>query len=193
MFSLLLSGNIKVKIVAYTDWTYSTDRLLVKEWHSLTSDDWQEQDLAVLVKSILTPQVTRYLPPSWQAPYTLERAEAWIAERDDEGVTLLAVEKSSGNAIGIVILFESDKDQYGSDLRLGYMLAESSWGKGLASELINGFVIWCRKNNIRSVTGGVEDDNIASRRVLEKCGFIQIPSDERAREQLFVLQILHNR
>jgi len=175
-----------------TDWTYSTDRLLVKEWHSLTSDDWQEQDLAVIVKSILTPQVTHSLPPDWQGPYTLKRAEAWVAERDDEGITLLAVEKSSGKAIGIIILFESAKDQYGSDLRLGYMLAESSWGKGFASELINGFVSWCQNNNISSLTGGVEKDNIASRRVLEKCGFVQTSSGEGAGEQLFVLQFSHN-
>lgn len=174
-----------------TDWTYSTDRLLVKEWHSFTSDDWQEQDLAVIVKSILTPQVTFSLPPSWQGSYTLERALAWIAERDNEGITLLAVEKSSVNAVGIIILFESAKDKYGSDMRLGYMLAESSWGKGFASELVNGFIIWCQDNNIKSVTAGVEKDNIASKRVLEKCGFTQVSSDEKAGEQLFMLQVSH--
>ncbi|WP_051560072.1 GNAT family N-acetyltransferase [Marinobacterium jannaschii] len=172
-----------------SDWTYLTDRLLVKEWHSFASDEWRDQDLAVIVKGILTPRVTHSLPPSWQGSYTLERAEAWIAERDDEGVALLAIEKSSGNAIGIILLFEAAKDKDGSDLRLGYMLGESSWRKGFASELVNGFVAWCQDNKIKSVTGGVERDSIASRRVLEKCGFMHTASDERSGDQLFVLKI----
>ena len=78
-------------------------------------------------------------------------------------------------------------------LRLGYMLAESSWGKGLASELVRGVVEWCENKDVASVTGGVERDNIASRRVLEKCGFVCEPGMEKAAEQLFVLQVRHNK
>ena len=51
------------------------------------------------------------------------------------------------------------------------MLAESAWGKGFATELITGLVNWCRENAIKSITGGVEHNNPASARVLEKCGF----------------------
>ena len=172
---------------------FSTQRLLVREWHSLSPDEWIQQDLEVVVQNILTTRVTRSLPPAWQGTYTLDRARNWVQERDDEGVTLLVVEKTSQLPIGLIILFETADGTDGSELRLGYMLAESAWGKGLASELIGGFVEWCQNNDVNSVTGGVERDNIASKRVLEKIGFVCEPSTEEAAEQLFVLQVRHNK
>ncbi len=136
-------------------YSYSTKRLLVREWHSLAPDEWIRQDLEIVVKNILTTQVTRSLPPVWQGIYTHDRARDWVLERDNEGVTLLVVEKTSRKPIGLIILFETDGGTDGSELRLGYMLAESAWGKGFASELISGFVEWCRNNEVASVTGGV--------------------------------------
>jgi len=167
------------------DYRYSTNRLLVCEWHSVCSDECDQESLENIVISILTPEVTQPLPPQWQGSYSLERARDWIKERDEEGVTLIVVEKSIQTAIGFVILFE---DATGQDLRLGYLLAESAWGKGYASELIQGFVAWCKDNGIASVTGGVERDNIASRRVLEKNGFICESDTNQGTEQMFVLK-----
>lgn len=173
-------------------WSYSTQRLLIREWRSSTTDEWNHQDLAIVVKSMLTKRVTRSLPPDWQGPYTLDRAQNWIGERDNEGITLLVVVKSSKTPVGLVILFEAAKGGYGSELRLGYILTEWAWGQGFASELIDGFVQWCHNNEVASITGGVERDNIASRRVLEKCGFVCDPSTKEAAEQLFVLNLRHN-
>lgn len=34
--------------------TFETERLLVKEWHSLSPSDWQQEDLAEVVAAILT-------------------------------------------------------------------------------------------------------------------------------------------
>ncbi|MBT5875331.1 MAG: GNAT family N-acetyltransferase [Candidatus Latescibacteria bacterium] len=168
---------------------FSTDRLLVGEWHSLDCDAWKQLDLAVVVRDMLTERVTHTLPTAWQGTYTLDRARAWIEERDDEGMTLLAVEKVSRRPIGLIILFESGSSTARTDLRLGYLLAESAWGKGLASELIGGFVAWCGSNGVGSLAGGVEPENIASRRVLEKCGFVLDATSESSEEQIFVLSL----
>ena len=121
----------------------------------------------------MTEPVTRALPPGWQGPYDLERAAEWIAERDREGTTLLVTERSTRDAVGLLILFETEtEDRAGIDIRIGYLLAESAWGKGFATELIAGFVEWCRlQGGIYSITGGVALDNPASIRVLEKNGF----------------------
>lgn len=154
-------------------WSFETSRLFIKEWHSLTSDEWVEQDLAPLVAAMLTAPVTRSLPPGWQGSYTEERARQWIEERDQEGTTLLVLEQPEQTPVGLVILFESkDEGSGGVELRLGYLLAKSAWGRGLATELLRGFVEWCKKNDIVSVVGGVERENAASKRVLEKVGFI---------------------
>lgn len=127
---------------------------------------------------MLTEPVTRSLPTPWQRDYTVDRARRWIAERDAEGATLLVVSKSSGQALGLMLLFEASPpdDLDGTEVRLGYLLAEAAWGQGLASELVAGFVAWCRTQpGVGSIAGGVEPGNVASQRVLEKNGFR--PSD----------------
>ena len=161
--------------------TFDTDRMLVREWHSVSPGDWPRQDLAALVVDLMTQPVTRSLPPPWQGEYSLDRATRWVAERDSEGATLIIIERSTNQAVGLMILFESplEDGNDGVDVRLGYLLAESAWGKGFASELIEGFVRWCRDEaTIESVAGGVGPDNPASARVLEKNGFRPL-ADER--------------
>jgi len=166
------------------DHRFSTARLLVNEWHSFSQEEWPQQNLADVVVDTLSERVTKNLPPPWQGSYTVSRANQWIIDRDGEGVTLLVVNKVNNKAIGLVILFELEGS---GKLRLGYLLDEASWGKGFASELIAGFVDWCRRNEICSITGGVERDNVASRRVLEKCGFVADKDNSEPGEQLFRL------
>jgi len=163
--------------------------MLVKEWHSLSAGDSRAEDLASVVRAILTPPVTQSLPECWQGEYTVERASEWIEERDQEGATLLVMDRSSGVPIGLMILFESDDEQLGRCVRVGYLLAEPVWGRGLASELLNGFVDWCRTVDISSILGGVERDNIASQRVLAKNGFEVLPTAKEHGDLLYVLQL----
>ena len=173
---------------------FETERLLVKEWHSFSPCDWQQQELAHVVASMLTEPVTRALPPDWQGNYSLDRALEWIRDRDDEGTTLLVVDRLVGSSIGLIILFEmpSEADVDHTDVRLGYLLSEDVWGKRIASELLRGFVDWCREHaTIASISGGVASDNHASIRVLEKNGFhiVQCGEEISADERLYRLDL----
>ncbi len=87
---------------------------------------------------MLTEPVTRTLPSAWHGDYKASRSREWIAERDKEGTTLLVIEKSTNEAVGLVILIEVDSENAGEgiEVRLGYLLAESAWGKGLATDLL---------------------------------------------------------
>ena len=165
------------------NYTFSTQRLLAGEWHSMTAEDWTDPKLPDTVISILTPSVTRSLPAAWQGIYTLERAREWIQERDREGVTLLVIDRLSKVPIGFLILSEDEN----RDVRIGYLLAEVAWGRGLASELIHGFIEWCQESGIRSIIGGVARDNEASIRVLEKNGFVCEENVEGTSEIFFKL------
>ncbi len=171
--------------------TFESGRLLVAEWHSFSMRELLGRTLAQVVTTMMTEPVTRSLPESWQGGYTLTRAVSWISERDSEGVTLLAINKSTGEPAGLVILFESETPRGdGIEARLGYLLAESFWGTGLATELVEAFVVWCRSQpEITSLAGGVERENVASRRVLEKNGFKLVDDDADVEEQLFRLEI----
>ena len=172
--------------------SFETERLTVKDWQAHPRNP-REEDLAEVVVSVMTAPVTRSLPTEWQGHYDAHRAAKWVAARNSEGPTLLAVDRSSGQVVGLVILFEAIAEcGNGVDVRLGYVLAESAWGQGLASELIEGFVKWCRSRaEIRSLVGGVAKTSAASVRILQKNGFLQVEDDQNDRsvDQVFRLTL----
>jgi len=155
---------------------FRTARLRVRDWHAAERAGGGV-DLPDVVASMLTEPVTRWLPPAWQGPYSRTRAAAWIADRDSEGPVLLVESHEEGDAVGLVLLFEEARAAGdGVDVRLGYLLAESAWGRGLGGELLGGFVAWCRRRgDIRAVIGGVAPENLASIRLLERHGFARGP------------------
>jgi RimJ/RimL family protein N-acetyltransferase len=168
--------------------SFATVRLDVGEWHAMA--EHHDLDLAAQVAMVLTATTTRSLPAEWQGDFTVERAQGWISARDTESATLLAVDRASDATVGLVILFEPlAEDPTGVDLRLGYVLAESTWGRGLASELVEGLVVWSRsQRSIRSISAGVAVHNPASVRVLRKNGFAR--SAETANgEQIYELRV----
>ena len=173
---------------------FETEQLVVREWHSFPPGDDGKEDIATFIAAMLTEPVTRSLPPIWQGAYSVERARHWIEERDEEGTTLLVVDKLTLQPIGLLLLFQGERKGGGGEVevRLGYMLSEQSWGKGIASELVHGFVNWCRgESSISSIAGGVADDNPASKRVLEKNGFLLVQRGDQAAdgESLYQLAI----
>lgn len=157
-----------------TNCEFETLRLVLKEWHSFKPGERDERDLDEVIVSILTEPVTRALPSAWQGEYSIQRAENWVAERDAEGTTILAVSRDTRLPIGLMVLSLLQEDDVGSpEIRLGYLLAESAWGSGMATEIVAGFLEWCRTRDFRgTITAGVERDNYASRRVLEKNGLV---------------------
>ncbi|MFT5090942.1 MAG: ribosomal-protein-alanine N-acetyltransferase [Candidatus Latescibacterota bacterium] len=90
--------------------------------------------------------------------------------------------------IGFLFLNEaSTSDSKSIDIRLGYLLSQENWGKGLGSELIKGLVEWGEEmGNVSSISGGVEVDNKASIRVLEKNGFSILQKEDPSEGMLFL-------
>jgi len=155
--------------------SFETNRLVVEEWHRASSRELLHDLIAVL----LTPAVTASLPEAWQGTYDPARAAAWVRERDDEGTTLLARTRPGHECVGLALLHDSLSDNKRAELRIGYLIGESHWGRGYATELVGGVVDWARQGSYGSVIGGVDASNTASRRVLEKCGF-RLTSDTAA-------------
>lgn len=166
---------------------FKTERLLVETWkdHPLAGD---ADAFALRLVALLSEKVTRSLPPGWQDIDTPGKARGWIAERDAEGSVLAVQIRHDRDLIGFLFLNEAVHPQSRFfDLRLGYLLTETVWGQGLGSELINGLVTWCQKSGeINSLTGGVEADNTASIRVLEKNGFILEEPDPAHHDMVFM-------
>eukprot|EP01006_Ploeotia_vitrea_P056544 TRINITY_DN68107_c12_g10_i1.p1 TRINITY_DN68107_c12_g10~~TRINITY_DN68107_c12_g10_i1.p1 ORF type:complete len:182 (+),score=30.26 TRINITY_DN68107_c12_g10_i1:40-585(+) len=173
---------------------FETERLLVKEWHSFSASEvtFSERDeaLAVCIAHMLTAEVTQSLPPGWQGAYSVERAKTWISERDAESPTLLVVDKVAKTPVGLMILFPDDSLGSGVTVRLGYLLDKGQWGKGFASELVKGFVGWCKTEpRIGLLEGGVAKGNVASSKVLEKNGFSPAAGQPSEEETMYQLQL----
>lgn len=166
---------------------YETRRLHVEDWHQAT-----QHDLVKVVAAMLSESVTESLPDEWKGSYSDERAQQWVVERDSEGVVLLAIDRSSDVPVGLLILTDdySASNVGATAARLGYLIGENYWGKGFASEAVEGFVGWCREQrNIFSISGGVATNNPASARVLEKSGFRSMPNPRIAEDTEPIYQL----
>lgn len=170
--------------------SFETERLAAGEWHSPATI--RSRNLADTVIGLLSPAVTSTLPPHWQGGYDRARALEWIADRDGEGTVLVVTDRATDEVVGLVILGETPAghDPASVEVRLGYLLAESAWGRGLATELVGGVVEWCRAQpTVASIAGGVEAGNAASERVLTKNGFTALAQAEETGEQIYAQRV----
>lgn len=118
---------------------------------------------------------TTYLTGRLPQPYTREDADWWLSnvvrERDGkDGVyrAIIADGKVAGN-----ITVEGKQDIYAKDAELGYILAKEYWGRGIMTAA-TGLVIKeaFASLDIVRISSEVFAPNAASRRVLEKNGFV---------------------
>lgn len=131
---------------------------------------------AVEVRSILSdPEVTRYMP--FKPAPSLERVQKIIQDHIDHWAKFRygwwALEsKPEGRLIGwcgLEYLPELDETE------VGYLLAKSAWGKGIASLAVKASLDFAFKSaGLNKVIGLVHPENTASVRVLEKNGMRKI-------------------
>jgi RimJ/RimL family protein N-acetyltransferase len=157
------------------EWEFETERTRAVPWRSRGDDT-----LAAFLSEALTPAVTAELPPSWQGGVSRETAGEWIAARDAEGSVFLVEAREDGTPVGLFLFFGFDGATLAEgEVHVGYVLAESAWGKGLASEILQGFVQrWDEKGATAVLKAGVTSINKASQRVLEKAGFVKVSEEE---------------
>ncbi len=113
-------------------------------------------------------------------PYPPEAAERFVfqarrANADGEGLTLAITPKGKPNSLIGVVGISAGPDT--GRPTLGYWLGTPSWGQGYATEaaraLIDAFFAYTPE---RELVASTRADNPASRRVLEKCGFVHVGS-----------------
>lgn len=92
----------------------------------------------------------------------------WKRILDDETVTVKTV-VASGAVAGNVVSFHHE-----GKTEIGYWLGKEFWGRGIATRAVHEFV---RLIDERPLYAGVARHNLASMRVLEKCGFARSGED----------------
>ena len=128
--------------------------------------DVQETDLPIFFEQQLDPVAIR------MAAFPSRNREAfmthWSKIMMDDSVLLRTI-LFNGDIAGNIVCFE----QLG-EREVGYWLGKEYWGKGIASQALIQFLDFIET---RPLYAHVAKHNIASRRVLEKCGFKVVAQD----------------
>jgi RimJ/RimL family protein N-acetyltransferase len=122
--------------------------------------------------------VIAHLPPFFDLMD--QNMDQWIGARDAESGIYLIREKGTDALIGLMFLTPS----FNNDIHLGYLLGQSAWGKGYASELLAGLVLHVPKTGFRPL-GAVGRENPASAHVLRKTGFHIVPELSDRETEMF--------
>ncbi len=148
---------------------FATERLRLR--------GWRRGDAPPLAAMNADPEVMRYIG-SGAKPYAeaLERAGRLVRARPGKGLGLWAIEEraieKSGTGVfhgwaGLIPLDDTE------EIELAYRLPKSSWGRGIATEAARPLLAYgfdeLRLARIAAVT---DPENRASRRVLDKLGFL---------------------
>lgn len=133
---------------------------------------WKAADLDSLCLYADNPAIAAFLRDGFPHPYTsqdavlfLERAAMFSPPR------LLALDYQ-GQAIGSLGIFPQD-DVYRLNAEIGYWLAEPFWNRGILSAALPVFAHYGFGNfGVDRLFARTFSNNLASRRVLEKSGFV---------------------
>jgi len=133
--------------------------------------DFIKQDVEYLVEYLNNDEVTKFLTSRIPTPYTLENAEWWVDIGSKEKMNKAIVVE--GVFVGVVGAAVGEYE-YQRSAEIGYWLAQKYWGKGIATEAVKNFTtsVFSSTEVVR-LFAPVFGPNIASMRVLEKCGYKQ--------------------
>jgi Acetyltransferases, including N-acetylases of ribosomal proteins len=132
---------------------------------------WSLNDLDDLVKHANNFNIAKYMGNIFPHPYTVEDAKAFIEMAATSFPIHIFAITLNGKAIGGIGVHPKN-DIMQKNAELGYWLAEPYWGKGIATKAITQIVPFAFSIlDITRIYAIAFGNNLASQRVLEKCGF----------------------
>ena len=125
------------------------------------------------------PEVTRLL--GWSRHTSIEDTRAFLEFNEGEWARwpagpYLVESRVDGSLLGSSGLIFQTPDRAVT----GYALAREAWGKGFATEALRAVVEVARSTGIARLEAVCHPENLASTRVLEKCGFVNEGIQPRA-------------
>ncbi|NDW54238.1 GNAT family N-acetyltransferase [Aliiroseovarius sp. PrR006] len=150
---------------------FTTQRLSVFSWHDVLADPAMRASLEAELSGLLTPKVLEHLPPPLQLEGGKASISDWIDARSAESEVHLVEDLRTSDLLGLLILAEGASDPDQTVLHIGYLFAQHAWGQGYASEMLVGLCSVVEQDRPARLAGGVDRQNQASARVLQKAGF----------------------
>lgn len=136
-------------------------------------EKWSPEDREKL--AFVCNQVDRsYLSDRLPYPYTVEDADWWLnmvsGQEGKDGIFRSI--RVDGEIVGNISV-ERKADVYRRDAEIGYLLNRDQWSKGVMTQAVEQICkIAFEELDLLRITGLVDEPNAASRRVLEKNGFV---------------------
>ena len=146
----------------------------VLETERLTLREMTVDDAADLEEWLPDPDLYTYWgrPPHKNELHPRERfidARPHVARKPSLDFVWGMALKPSGKVIGEMCVINIENNRMA---KVAYRLSKQYWGQGLTTEALRAAVQFCFENTeLRRLWTGVDAGNIASCRVLEKCGF----------------------
>jgi RimJ/RimL family protein N-acetyltransferase len=141
----------------------------------LRLDRWSPRDAAAHRRFALDPDTARFL--GW----TVEQAASAPDSHYDEVIERFAREWDEGSRFSFAIRRCSDGEAVGlvelrprgSEADVSYLVAPELRGRGIATRALEALIAWgARELGVKRFNLGCHVDNIASKRVAQKCGFV---------------------
>jgi len=126
-------------------------------------------DAPALLQLLNNTNVTRYLSSRLPTPYTAEDAQWWINTGSKVGtIRAIEVEQAFIGCVGA----EPGIFEQAHAAEIGYWIGEPYWGRGYVSQALAEMTeCLFAQDGITRLFAPVFDPNLASMRVLEKCGY----------------------
>jgi [ribosomal protein S5]-alanine N-acetyltransferase len=160
-----------------------TERLALREW--------APEDAEALHVLVSDPEVMRYVGDS--RTWDIERTREWIEKLNvsyrTRGFSRWAVvEREGGLPVGSCGFAPLP---WSGEIDFGYMFRRDRWGRGYASEITPAALRYgFERYGFREVVASIDPKNDASRRVLEKIGFVyrnnEIQPGEEEESEIYV-------
>ncbi|MFC2104121.1 GNAT family N-acetyltransferase [Bacteroidota bacterium] len=135
--------------------------------------NWQKKDIKSLAKNANNKKIWNNLKDEFPYPYTEMAAKQWIViANQDKPLTNFAIIYKGTAVGGIGIIVQTDV--FRRNAEIGYWLGEKYWNKGISTLALNAMVQYAFETfEINRLFANVFESNIASIRVLKKCGFTE--------------------
>ena len=151
----------------------ATDRLMLRAW--------RDEDRAAFTDLNTDPDVMRYFPALQPRDISDASFDKRVAHNDKHGFCFWAAELIENHEfIGFVGLEYVHEDiPYAGSIEIGWRLAKKYWGRGLAPEGARACLAYAFSAlQVPHVVSFTTENNVASRRVMEKIGMVYEPQHD---------------
>jgi RimJ/RimL family protein N-acetyltransferase len=145
--------------------------MVIAEYKNIVIKDLNSSYARELARLGDNPNVFACVSNSFPNPYTEKDAHQFISKAIDQKMGHIFAIEWNGKYVGNVGLhFKPGLEE--KSVELGYFIGEEYWGNGIATQAVELMCKYGFENlDINRINASVMDFNVASQKVLNKCGF----------------------